>query len=395
MALTGRPDGPPLAAPGGPASQVRRGLARFAELTSSRTGRRPQLPESALLGERAALAGLRRNGPSSCGGAFRPVATGDGWVGVSLPREADLDLVPALVERPVPGDPWDAVGRWAATRTSDAVVERIRLLGLAGAALDEPVDGPARHPVVLTPGGARRRSRRGRPRVVDLTSLWAGPLCAHLLGLAGAEVIKVEDVRRPDGARRGSAAFFDLLHAGHRAVAVDLRSPDDVARLRTLITDADLVLDSSRARALRQVGLDAAEIVADGTSWLSITAYGRDADRIGFGDDVAAGAGLIALDRGEPLPCGDALADPLTGVTAAVAAAAALGDHRAQLIDVSMHDACRASLGAAPVRHEVVRRGETWWVETDDGAFPVREPFARPAAGRAPAIDADTEELLP
>ena len=40
------------------------------------------------------------------------------------------------------------------------------------------------------------------PLVVDLSALWAGPLCAHLLGLAGARVVKVESLGRPDGARR-------------------------------------------------------------------------------------------------------------------------------------------------------------------------------------------------
>ena len=52
---------------------------------------------------------------------------------------------------------------------------------------------------------------------------------------------------------------------------------------------------------------------------VSITAFGRDSNRIGFGDDVAAAAGLVALDdAGDPVFCGDAIADPLTGLTAVV-----------------------------------------------------------------------------
>ena len=42
------------------------------------------------------------------------------------------------------------------------------------------------------------------PRIVDLSALWAGPLCAHLLQLAGASVVKLESTRRPDGARFGA-----------------------------------------------------------------------------------------------------------------------------------------------------------------------------------------------
>ena len=59
--------------------------------------------------------------------------------------------------------------------------------------------------------------------VADLSSMWAGPLCARLLGLAGADVIKVETPGRPDGARSGNREFFDWLHAGHRSLAADFR----------------------------------------------------------------------------------------------------------------------------------------------------------------------------
>lgn len=394
MALTGRRDGPPRAAPGDPAGQLARDLTRVADLTEVRTGLRPHLPGIALLGERAAIAHLSRNGPASCGGAFRTVETRTGWLGLSLPRESDVSLVPALVESSSMTDPWKAVVAWAAERTLDDATARARLLGLACAPVRETSEAPTtRTPAVVTAGGTRRRHNQ-RPRVIDLTSLWAGPLCAHLLGLGDAEVIKVESVQRPDGARFGPPHFFDLLHEGHRSVSVDLQTPADIEAVGRLIESADLVLESSRARAVRHLGLDADEFVRNGTSWLSITAYGRASDWIGFGDDVAAGAGLVTYDGGKPMPCGDALADPLTGVAAAAAAAAALLEDRAQLIDVSMHHvAAVAALGELPA-HQVVRHGEAWWVETDDGAIPVLPPSARQRRGRAPALGADNEMLL-
>ena len=125
------------------------------------------------------------------------------------------------------------------------------------------------------PGSARsthrrRRSWRGRwrpahpgPRVagalvVDLSSLWAGPLCAQLLTAAGARTVKVESTSRPDGARRGPAPFYDLLHAGQDSVALDFRDHRDVDRLRTLLAAADIVIEASRPRALAQLGIDAA-----------------------------------------------------------------------------------------------------------------------------------------
>ena len=162
--------------------------------------------------------------------------------------------------------------------------------------------------------------------VVDLSSLWAGPLCAQLLTAAGARTVKVESTSRPDGARRGPAPFYDLLHAGQDSVALDFRDHRDVDRLRTLLAAADVVIEASRPRALAQLGIDAAECAAAGSGvWISITGYGRDgpaAQRVAFGDDAAVAGGLIGGDRTDPVFCADAVADPLAGLTAAAAALA-------------------------------------------------------------------------
>jgi crotonobetainyl-CoA:carnitine CoA-transferase CaiB-like acyl-CoA transferase len=189
--------------------------------------------------------------------------------------------------------------------------------------------------------------------VVDLTSLWAGPLCARLLRQAGAQVIKVESVGRPDGARAGHPDFFERMNAGSEQVSLDFSSATGRARLHELVTSADVVLEASRPRALKHLGLEAAEVIEGGTTWLSITARGRDSNWVGFGDDVAAGAGLLAATE-EPLPAGDALADPLAGVHAAVAVAAALRSDHAWLLDLSMHDTA-ALCATAPHGRQAVR----------------------------------------
>lgn len=359
FALTGAADGPPVLPAGTGASTVRAHL----------DGLGLRIP--GLLGERAAYAGLGRRGPWSCGGAFRVLATGDGHIGLSLSRPSDLELLPALVEDEVT-DPWNAVAAWARGSTTLAASERIRLLGLPGGAVPDP-SAAERPGVQTTPLGYRRVAER--PLVIDLTSLWAGPLCAHLLGLGGARVIKVESVGRPDGARLGSPAFFDLLHGGHEQVRLDFATELD--ELRRLIASADLVLEASRPRALRQLGLIAEDAVAAGTSWLSITAHGRASDAVGFGDDVAARAGLVVDDAELGLiPVADALADPLTGVAAAVAGSAALRSEQARLIDVSMLHVAAETAAVRP-EHAVVRRGDAWWVEYAEGAVPVLAPRRR------------------
>ncbi len=326
-----------------------------------------------LLGERAAYSGLARNGPRSCGGAMRILPTADGQVALSLARESDVALVPALVESTRVAEPWDAVRSWASSVSTREAAARFNLLGLPGG----EVGGPLRPggPVVTTALGSR--TVRERPLVVDLTSLWAGPLCAHLLGLMGARVVKVESLGRPDGARTGLPDFFDLLHGGHTQVTVDFASTEGRDTLSRLIADADLVLEASRPRALRQLGILADEAVARGTSWLSITACGRESNAVGFGDDIAARAGLVIDDDdGDLLPVGDAVADPLAGVRAALEASSALASAEARLIDLSMLDVVAQTVGSSP-EHGLAGDGDHWWVETATGIHPVHPPERR------------------
>ena len=157
--------------------------------------------------------------------------------------------------------------------------------------------------------------------VVDLSSLWAGPLCGDLLAASRRRVVKVESISRPDGARRGPASFFDLLNGAKRSVALDFHDPSQRAHLGRLVHSADVVIEASRPRALEQLGIVAADLVASGPRlWVSITAYGRQGasgPRVGFGDDAAAAGGLVAWSDESPVFCGDAIADPLTGLTAA------------------------------------------------------------------------------
>ncbi|MGX1675549.1 CoA transferase [Streptomyces sp. NPDC055400] len=399
MALTGRPDGPPLPTPGGPATAVRGSLLAIQAL-ANRMGHHPALPDSRLLAERAATAELTRRGPYAPGGTFRLLGTLDGgWIGVNLARQDDLDLVPALTERHVAEQAhWDVLTAWAASRPAAACAERGQLLGIPVAVLGEPgmMDaqlaargqyGRVRPFLLRSVGEAVGPLGRGRPLVVDLSALWAGPLCAHLLGLTGARVVKVESTSRPDGARRGPRAFYDLLHADHEAIALDFTDPDDLDLLRALLHRAHIVIESSRPRAMAQLGIDPYAILArtPGLTWVSITAYGRTgpwSGRVGFGDDVAVAAGLVARDETGVLPCGDAIADPLAGVHAAVAALACIGAGGGRLVDVAMRESAAAAL-ALPFGDSPARVGRT--------ALP---PVARVPSGRAAAHGEHRQAVL-
>ncbi len=394
LALTGSPDGPPLLPPGRAATVARELTARIAAATAG-TAHPVALDGARLLAERAALTGHRRAGRVSAGGSCRLLPTRDGWAAVSCARPGDPLLLGALVGQELPGDPWPAIEAWVRAHPGDELAARAELLGVAAGPVRSP--GPPPPPFPWHPP----RPVEGL-LVVDFSALWAGPLAASLLGLAGARVVKVEVPDRLDGARRGDPAFYRLLHAGHRSVLLDPSTPRGRAAMGALVAAADVVVEASRPRALAGFGLDADASVAAGTTWISLTAAGRASGRIGFGDDVAAGAGLVARDAdGDPVFVGDALADPLTGLTAAALAMTAPADGSGVLWDVAMSDVVAATLvlgtgeGATPGPSPAARRQDGRWVlDTPDGAVPVAPPQPRTVAGSAPEAGADTAAVL-
>lgn len=338
--LTGLPSGAP--------DFSRAGVLAAARATADELHRHLGVEVNAaeLLAGRAALLGLSRRGRVSAGGATRLMAADDGWWALTLSRRDDVEAIPALVESTEQqADPWPAVESWAAGRHAADVVERARVLGLPAAGLGE---ADVARPTV------RRAGRTAAPRrfsdllVVDLSSMWAGPLCGQLLRRAGATVVKVESTARPDGTRAGSAAFFDWMNAGKLCYAADF---DGGGPLRALLEAADVVIESSRPSALHHRGLGADDVTAsDGRVWVQITGHGADGDCANwtaFGDDAAVAGGLVGHSTDGPVFCGDAIADPLTGMQAALAVAESLARGGGEIVGVAMA-AVAATYAALP-----------------------------------------------
>jgi len=390
MALTGPANGAPSAAPAAIAPAL---VAAAADLRSqtARWGRAVDVDGPGLLGERAAIAGFTRNGSTSVGGAARFVEAADGWIALNLPRPEDVAALPALISTAVAPDDWPAIERGIRSMTSAAVLHQATLLGMA---VGVPAGGPrpAAPGREVAPGGGRVVTPA--PLVIDLTSLWAGPLASGLLASAGARVIKVEGRGRPDGARLGSSAFFDLLNHAKECVEIDFGEREGVALLRQLISSADLVIEGSRPRVMDALGIDPAAVAAAGTSWLSITAHGRtgpDANRIGFGDDAAVSGGLV-VPGAPPMFVADAVADPLTGVVAAVLGAGLLASERAAVMEAPL---ARASAWAARKPNQAVahdRAGE-WSVDIEGDTVPVAPPRHRPVPKAAPPAGAHSASI--
>jgi len=413
MALTGEADGEPELCPAPIAACADGVLAALAAIAPADALQ--GLRGSQLLSERAAITGHRRNGASSPNGSCRLLHADDGVLALNLPREDDWSLLHAWLEDEV-GTDWASVAKAVATRGVETLVEQGRMLGLAvvdAACAPFPASagegwggGGSRGADVLPPSqpsparGGRSHSTP-RPLVVDLSSLWAGPLCTHLLQLCGADVVKVESRHRPDGARGGPAAFFDLMHAGKRSVMFDFTSAEGRAQLQALLQRADIVIEASRPRALRQLGIDADAIVAGRPkqTWISITGHGRaepQAQWIAYGDDAGVAAGLSSMlhrATGRWRVCGDAIADPLTGMHAALAAWAGWLRGGAGLIDLSLVDVVRGCAGfdqrGAP--HE---RWRDWTRQLRASRQPALAPQARAPQGVARVLGADTDAVL-
>ncbi|MEU5755943.1 CoA transferase [Streptomyces sp. NPDC047829] len=312
--------------------------AVVAEL-ADRTGVTVDLPTALLL--RAQLTGLPRPGRTSAGGSCRLFETRDGWAAVNLARADDHAALPALLGLLTAGD--KDLARGARLTTAARLAAAAQAVGIPAAALGG--ERSRRAPVVARAHGPRRPRPLDGLRVLDLSSLWAGPLCARVLGLAGARVTKVESTTRPDGARRGNPEFYAWLHGGQESLVLDFST----GALRAAVDRADVVIEASRPRALRRLGVVAEDFLAarPGRVWVGITGYGRDDDRIAFGDDAAVAGGLVGRDSsGDPVFLADALADPVTGLYAAHAAVRSLAAGGGELLCVSMA-ACAAALADA------------------------------------------------
>ncbi len=382
MHLTGQACGPPLA----PRAPVMARAAAIAAAIAELTGRDSvpvRLDLDHVLAFRSSLTGWGRRGTVSANGTCRILRAASGWLAVNLARPDDLRSVAAVLGRDVPGPVsndtvsggmpsdgtvWGELQAEAATRPAADLATAAQAVGIPAGVLgsEPPVPVTATR---LGPAGAAPRL------VLDLSAMWAGPLCASIIGRAGWRVVKVEDVRRPDGARSGPSAFFADLHAGSQTVILDFSSAQGRAELTRLADRAGIIVESSRPRALRQLG-----VVADhwlsaspGRVWVSVTGYGRQdlRQRVAFGDDAAVAGGLVARDAdGTPVFCGDAIADPLTGLHAALSALAAHAAGGGWLIDVSMAGVCAdlARPVAAPAWPHVVSPGRAGGARGAGGA---------------------------
>ncbi len=200
-------------------------------------------------------------------------------------------------------------------------------------------------------------------RVLDVSTLFAGPIAATFLGDFGADVIKVEHPTRPDAARGhgpskdGVNLWWKTLGRNKRAVTINLAAPEGADLLLRLAADADVLIENFRPGTLERwgVGPDALHRANPRLVIARVTAFGQTgpySSRPGFGSLAEAMSGFAALTGqpdGPPTLPPFGLADGVAALAAAYAVLVALRgvdrDDVGQVIDLAIIEPILMLLG--------------------------------------------------
>jgi crotonobetainyl-CoA:carnitine CoA-transferase CaiB-like acyl-CoA transferase len=264
----------------------------------------------------------------------------------------------------------------------------------------------ARTSATAVAGGAHPRGgpwRDGALRVVDLSMGWAGPLAGQILGLLGADVIKVEShIRfdwwrgsRPPGDDPSLALYershvFNAVNRGKRGITLNLATPGGNDLAHRLIREADIVIENFGAGIIEKLGLTYERLSADnpGLIMLRQPGFGSDGPEGGyvtFGNTIEGMSGLTALigyPGGQPVMLSNALGNPVSGLTGTIAVLSALAarerDGRGRLIEAAQLEGFLPLVAESLIEYQLTgviphRNGNRRPRHVPSGAFPCRE----------------------
>jgi crotonobetainyl-CoA:carnitine CoA-transferase CaiB-like acyl-CoA transferase len=200
-------------------------------------------------------------------------------------------------------------------------------------------------------------------RVLDVSTILAGPLTAQVLGDYGADVIKIEHPTRGDGMRGhgldkdGEPLWWKMISRNKRTVGLYLGDEEGARIFRRLAATADIVIENFRPGTLERWGLGYDVLSQDnpGLILLRVTGYGQTgpyADRPGFGTLVESMSGFAHLTGqpdGPPTLPAFGLADSIAGLAGASAVSMALlqrtKDGKGQVIDLDLLSPIMTAVG--------------------------------------------------
>ena len=196
-------------------------------------------------------------------------------------------------------------------------------------------------------------------RVVDISTIFAGPHCARYLADFGADVAKVE---RPSGdssrnigwrAADGETLWWKLANRGKRAITLDLKNSGDLATLKRMLSVADVLVENFRPGKLESLGLVPDELFETNPKLTitRLTGFGQSGpyrDRPGFATLAEAMSGFASMNGeadGAPLLPPIALTDELAGLAAAFATMVAVHAGGGQTVDVNLLETMMQIMG--------------------------------------------------
>ncbi|WP_280188584.1 CaiB/BaiF CoA transferase family protein [Delftia sp. PS-11] len=194
-------------------------------------------------------------------------------------------------------------------------------------------------------------------RVLDLSRVFAGPLCGMVLADFGAEVVKVEHPGRGDDTRdwgmrigKTETTYYNSMNRNKRSITLDLQTPEGVKIVHELLAQFDVVVHNFKTGGAEKLGLGYEQLKAikPDLIYCAVAGYdssGPEARRPGYDLVIQGEAGLMALN-GEagtpPLKFGVAVVDLMTGMYAAQAVLAALFRRertgKGRLIEMALYD---------------------------------------------------------
>ena len=195
-------------------------------------------------------------------------------------------------------------------------------------------------------------------RILDLTQFEAGPSCTEVLGLLGAEVVKVENPQAGDPGRAAfryhpeqESPYFLLFNANKKSITVNLKSPQGLELVKGLARHADVFIENFGPGAVDRLGLgyEVVREINPGIVYAQVKGFGvgsRNEGYLAF-DMIAQASGGVMSITGEPgqppVKPGATLGDTGTGMLMAISILAALLRRKetgeGERLDVGMQDA--------------------------------------------------------
>lgn len=221
-------------------------------------------------------------------------------------------------------------------------------------------------------------------KVIDLTSVLAGPYCTYQLGLLGAEIIKIENISTGDWTRLGGkteelndksmGSTFLVQNANKKSIQIDLKTEKGKEIALKLIGSADVFVENMRPGKAKKIGLDYKDLVLINSKivYCSISAFGQDGplSKRGAYDHIVQGMSGIMTTTGTkesgPTKVGAPYIDYSTGLNAAFAITAALHEVKQNGKPIKL-DVCMLDTSFLLMANMVTEHLNSGWIPTPMG----------------------------